>query len=81
MEWTPGVNFTDTFGAKTEQLLLGDFNDNSILQKCNKMCRYLQKLLPKMCSKISAEILAKHNSSICFMLAPFCIAQMERNQP
>jgi hypothetical protein len=65
--------------AAFEQIIFNAFNGNTIWQKCAKMCCSVQKLQLKICSKISAEMLVKQNSTfynIYFVLAPLRIAQI-----
>jgi len=76
----PWANFITILGAKGEQLVLKyfskAFNGNSIFQKCAKIWSLAQNLQAKIWSKISAEILVKHNSTFCAiycMLEPLCI--------
>jgi hypothetical protein len=55
------------------------FNGNSIWQKCAKIWRSAQKLKPKTCGKIVAEMLVKQNSIFCtiyLMLALLLIVQI-----
>jgi hypothetical protein len=60
-------------GTTFAQIFFEAFNGKSIRKKCTKIWCPAQKLWHKICSKITAEILAKQNSFFCaiyLMLVP-----------
>ncbi len=68
-----GVNFTNILVSN-----FSAFNDHNSKWKYAQMC-WIQKLQPKICCKISAEMLVKQNSIICaiyFMPTPLRIAKI-----
>jgi hypothetical protein len=61
------------------QIFFDPLIDNSIWQKCAKLWCLAQKLQPKICNNISAEMLLKQNTIFCanyLMQAPLGSAQI-----
>ncbi len=66
-------------GATFAQIILDALHGNTIWQKCAKIWCSMQKLQPKICSKILAEMLVKLSSIFCavyFMLVPLHIVHI-----
>ncbi len=61
--------------AAFAQIIFGAFKGNSICQMCAKILRSIQKLRPKTCSKILADMLVKQDSTFYIMLAPLQTVQ------